>query len=196
MPFESRCFNITTLRWVISPTAPREIADYQVAHGDARDFGVTFIQQADQYSVQVLQSVVAVSLYLSDPLTPGTVMTSYTAGPAVNNEYPFILPITGAAIDTFMSGVTEPKAAAAQFRITTASGENRYNGTIYIAPKQGTSTTADPAAPDPAISKSEALGLFPTKERAPGSFDIWPTTTGRRFKVYWHDDGTFHGDEL
>lgn len=193
MPFESTCFNLGTGRWHLSPTGP-EIADYQVTHGNIRDFGVTFIWP-DGVAVE---SIAGVTLYLSDPLTPNDVMTSAPAGAAANNQYPFLLPVSGTDIDTFMpSSVTEPKAATAEFKFATSGGgENSYKGVIYIAPKQGTPATVIPIPDDPYLTVSAGTGMFTTKIMPVGGFIIWPLADGRQFKEYMHPDGTKHCDEI
>jgi len=193
---ENLYYNLSTRQWVASFDSPNQTANPTWGYGDARDFSVTFLQNTGARSVEVVQSVVGVQIALSDPSTPGTVLTSATAGTAVNNAFPFVLNLTGAGMATFMSGVVTPKNALLEFRVSTALGTNRYGSTIAVRPQQISDVTADPAAADRAIGFNEAGGIFVPKEWPAGMRMVMTTDSGRRFLFYPRDDGSFSGDEI
>ena len=162
MPLESYYFNLSSRKWVKSFDDPGETVAPQFGNTDSRDFGVTFLQSIAGSGVQVQASVVAAQIYIADPATPGTVITSATAGTASNNEFPFVLSITG--FTTFLSGVTKPKQALVEFRVTTASGVNRYVTYCFIAPNTSSDVVADTSAADRALGASEAAGIYVPKQ--------------------------------
>ncbi len=195
MSLESLAFNITTRKFIISPTVGQAIPAPVWGHNDVRDFGCTFVQTAGPGRIQVLTGVTSAQVNVSDPATPNTVLATYTAGPVVNNEYPFLLTL-GAALDTYMSGVTDRKQASGQFRLVTTTGENRYPFDLFISPKQATSTTPDTASLDGYWTQSQTNALFVPLEMAAGGTRILTSPSGRRFKESINDDGTVHYDEV
>lgn len=195
MSLESYYFNINTRKFVRSAQSAQSISPPVWGHNDVRDFGVTFVQPVGLGGVQVLTTITSVQVNVSSPSAPNTVLASYTAGTASNNEHPFLLTL-GSTLDAFMSGQTSPVEAIGQFRIVTATGENRYPFTLYIAPKQATATTADTSSEDGHLTKTETAALYMPKEVPAGGFQIWTTASGLKYKVYFHDDLTFHADRI
>jgi hypothetical protein len=194
MSFETYHFCITTRRFTRGATM-RDAGSPIWGHNDVRDFGVIFTESLAPGRATIITSITSAQVNVSAPTLPNSVLATYTAGTAVNNTHPFLLTL-GSGLDTFMTSVTEPKEAIGQFRLVTATGENRYPFTLYIAPKQATATTPDTASEDGYLTKSQTAGLYSPLEFAAGGYTIHTAPSGRRFKVYWHDDGTFHGDEL
>lgn len=183
MALENLYFEIKSRRFVRSHEEPQAVAPPVFGHGDTRDFGVTFLKRVSQSSFQVIQSIVSVQVGISATTAPNTILTSYTAGAAENNEHPFLLNCAS-PLDSFMSSETEEKEAIGQFRIVTTNGENRYPFTIYIAPKQLTATTVDSTADDPGLRKSEAGALYMPKEVPVGTRWIWTDeVTGQQYAV-------------
>lgn len=186
MSLEPLCYNLTTGQWILSVRSPQPVPSPFWAHGDARDFSVTFVRQTSKFEVEVVADAIAAQVALSDPAVPATVLTSDTADPSVDNAHPFVLAIAGASVDAFMVGVTatNPKATNLQFRIVTPQGESKFNTTIYLMPKTATGAVADAVPEDPALRKSEATGMFVTKELARGTVLRWPDEVdGRIFLI-------------
>lgn len=182
MSLEHYYFDIAIRQWVRSFDEPFPIDPPVWGNTDSRDFGVTFLMTTGAQSAAVLIAVVGASIHISDPATPGTVITSVTAGAAANNEFPFVLAITG--FTTFLSGKTTPQRAIAEFRIVTASGVNRYGTEVYIRPNQSTDVTADTSAADRALGTNEAAGVYVAKEWPAGGFMIvQDETDGSRYQV-------------
>lgn len=190
MSLESYYFNISREKWVRSFDEPTEVDSPIFGNTDARDFGVTFLKSIGEAStspVQVVQSVVSAQVYLAAPTAPETELTSATAGTAVNNEFPFVLAITGfgSFASGFMQSATTPQRVNCEFRLATAAGVNRYNTSVYIRPNASSDVTADTSAADPALGKSEAKGIYVPKEWPVGGFMIIPDAVdpARRYKV-------------
>jgi hypothetical protein len=164
MSLEKRYFNLSTLQWVQSFDSPNQVNSPTWGQGDARDFQVTFVESISATKVAVVESVVSAQVGLSNPATPSTLLTSATAGPAVNNAFPFVLNITGAGVTTFMNGETQAKNTLLEFRISTTLGTNRYRSQVFLSPQQITDATGDPAPPDRTLGFDEARGLYVPKE--------------------------------
>ena len=174
MPLETYHFNLTTRKWVKSADDPSPIDGGFPVFGntDTRDFAVRFLVQTSATAVEVVTSVVSAQIAISDPATPGTVITSATAGTADNNYFPFVLPISG--FTTFLSGVTSQKLATCEFRIATASGVNRYRTSVYISPNQTADAVADPTVADRAVGFEEMKGLVLMKQVPRYTVLEWP----------------------
>lgn len=174
MSLETYHFNLTTRLWVKSADDPSAIVGGYPVFGntDTRDFAVRFLASTSTTKVEVQTAVVSAQIAISDPATPGTVITSATAGTAENNYFPFVLPISG--FTTFLTGVTTPKIATAEFRVASAAGVNRYRTSIYIAPNQTSDAVADPTLADRAIGFEEGKGLFLLKQVPRYTVLEWP----------------------
>lgn len=194
MPFENYYFLLDTRRWVLSFDEPSETDPPVWDSGDTRDFGVTFLQRSGSVGVQVVQSVVAARVTISDPATPGTPITSVASSGASNNQFAFLLPMTG--FTTFLSGVQDLKAAAIEFLITTASGQNGYRSTVYVAPNQATGSTPPTSATQRYLDSDELAGAYLPKEVPSGTRMIWTDeVTGQRYAVGFAN-GQFRADLL
>lgn len=198
MSLENYYFNLTQKKWVSSFDQPTAIADAFPVFGntDSRDFSVTFLQNIGASQVEVVQAVVSAQIAISTPATPGTVITSATAGTAANNAFPFVLPISGAGVVAFMSGATTKQVALCEFRLASSLGTNRYQTKIFIAPNQTTDITADPAATDRALGFNEAGGIFLPKFVPQGTRILWPDeVTGVMYSIGLKN-GKLEADQL
>lgn len=163
MSLESLYFNISTRKFVRSSTSPQSVPPPVWGHNDVRDFGVTFVQSIGIGRVQVITSIASSQVNVSTVAAPNSVLATYTASPAVNNEHPFLLTL-GSSLDAAMSGQTTAVLFSGQFRIVTATGENRYPFEVYIVPKQATGTTPDTSSEDGYLTKSQQAALYLPKE--------------------------------
>lgn len=184
MPLERLYFDLSLRRFVTSFRTPQIIDAPVWGHGDIRDFGVTFLNRTDKYTVAVVDaSSISAQVGISATTAPGTLLASVTAGAAVNNEFPFALNL-GSTLDAFMLGETEEKEALGQFRIVTSLGESRFQFQVFISPKQLTTTSVDSTPDDPGLRKSEANALYMAKEVPVGTRQIWTDeVTGQVYNV-------------
>lgn len=194
MALEQLYFNISTARWIKSFDEPTDTNAPVVGHKDNRDFSVQFVRSLAVTAIEVVEDVVAAQYGLSD--SSGNFLTSATAGAVDNNHFPFVLPVTSAAITTLMTGKTTRQQVNAEFKLTTAAGTNRFFTTAFIAPQILVDAVPDPAVTEPAATMSEVIGVCAQKERPQAGADIWTDRiTGARYAVYV-ENRQFKFDEL
>lgn len=195
MPLETYFFNLSSPAdgWVNSFEQPTRVDAPIFGLNDNRDFEVVFLRQVSVSAVEKVQDVVSARIGLANG---ATALTSATAGTPDNLAFPFVLPVTSAALTTFMSGKTVKQRVDAEFKITTALGTNRFFTYLYVAPQILSDAVPDPAVEEPAITMSEASGVFVPKEPPVGMRMLWTDeTTGQRYSVGFRD-GKFVGDIL
>ena len=188
MPFESFYFNLTTREWALSFDEPTPVNPPVFDDGDTRDFGVTFLQTIGSgngsSSVRVVQSVVAARFSISNPSTPASPITSVSSSGSSTNDFALLLPMPG--FTSFLSGVSlsSPKLAICQFLITTATGQNSYDGLIFIRPSQYTGSAPTATPPQRFLDSDELAGAFMPKEVPAGTRMIWTDeVTGQKYAV-------------
>lgn len=171
MPAPDRLFvNLTDKAWALSFDQPSTAQPPIFFYKDNRDFSLTFLRMLDSRTAEVFPSVVGVKVGL---LNGTTTLTSATQTAIEGNEFRIVLPITGAAVDTFMSGKTTDQLVNFHVKLTTDLGTNRYKFQAYISPEGITDTVPDPTIDEPAVTMSQVTGVCLTKEIPADGFMIW-----------------------
>ena len=183
MSLENLTFNLSTGRFVRSSTSPTP-TDFPIfGYGDLRDFSITFVSAVSDTRVEVVQSVTSAKITLSNPATLAE-WTSADASAAVNNAFPFLLPVVSSNLTTFMSGKLTNQQSYCEFLLGTASGSNRYGSFVFIKPQLNTGVTAVAVVNDVALGKQEAQGIYIAKEVPQGTRMIWiDESTGQQYSV-------------
>jgi hypothetical protein len=190
MPLENLYFEIRSRQFVRSHESPTPIPPPVWGHGDTRDFGVTFLQRVSLTSYQVIQSVVSAEVSIAALTAPNTILTSYTAVGATNNEFPFLLNCA-TPLTALMGSATEDQQVRGMFRLITTAGEARYPFDLFIAPRGPTATTVDSTAEDPGLTKNTATGLFMPKEVPPGTRWVWTDEVTGELGYFGFRNGQF-----
>lgn len=173
--------NITDKEWALSFDDPSTAKFPVMFYKDNRHFSLTVLYKTDQRTVAVYPSVSAVKVAL---FNGSTVLTSATYDSIDGNEFIIVLPLTGSAMDSFMSTKTTDQLVDFHLLITTDKGQNRYKLKAYISPEGISATNPDPTIDEPAITMSQAQGVLLSKEWPQGGFMIvTDEVDGARFRV-------------
>lgn len=163
MPAPDRLFvNLTTKdqgynKWSRSFDDPSPAEFPIFFYKDLRDFSLTFLEMTSSRTAAVFPSVVGAKVAL---ISGGTTLTSAPQDSIEGNEFRFVLPMTGSAMDTFMSTKTVNQQVDFHVKITTDKGINRYKLVSYISPEGISDTVPDPSIVEPPITMSDATGVF------------------------------------
>jgi hypothetical protein len=189
---DSHVFNLTTGKWLRSSTDPTPIDPPAWAYGDTRSVEITFVRSGEGARVSVVQSLVSAQLILG---SPGSVLTSATAGtPTAAFAYPFTV-VMGAAVNTFLGQATS-KYTTIEFKLTDAVGAARYHGSLKVLQQVGSDALADPVTGDTALGFNQAQGIYISKEPDSGTRMIWTDeSTGQRYSVGF-SNGQFQANLL
>jgi hypothetical protein len=197
MAFERYYFNISTGEHVRSFDEPTPIDPPTFGNGDNRDFETIFLKSTGEASdgpVEIMQAVMGAQLWLAT--TALVALTNTSAGAAVNNAFPFVLPISGANVTTLMTGKTTKQLVLGEYKLTTADGTNSYDAKFYIKPRLNSDAVPDATVSEPAVTMSEVVGVSVPREWPAGTAIRATTTSGLRFLIYPGDDAQWHFDPI
>lgn len=193
---EEYTFNLTTKRWIESYSNPEPLSTgFPIwGYGDTRSINVTFVTQ-NGIDVQVVTSLLSARLGIASA-AGATVLTSATAGtPSAAWAFPFTVDMAQSGINTFLGSLTE-RMAVLEFRLADVIGPRRYQTQVKILQQVLSDTASDPIAPEVALTRNEAAGIYVPKEWPAGMRQIVTTDSGRQFINYPGDDGQWHLDPI
>jgi hypothetical protein len=194
---EDYYFDLTNNEWIESIENPEPLrTGYpEWGAGDVREATVTFVRR-NGISVIVEQSLTAAQIGVAGTLG-GAVLTSATAGtPSAAWAYPFTINFAVAAVTSFI-GTTEDKTGHLEFRLSTTAGPKRHRTRVRMMAQVLSDAVADPIAPEVALTRNEAAGIYLSKDGAAGEFKKWTSPDGTITKIqYLGNDGQMHFDDV
>ncbi len=177
-------FDLDRKQWIESFDNPVPLKTFFPVwgYGDVRAITVTFVRRAGN-SVTVEQSLVSAQLGIGTP--GGTVLTTATAGtPSAAFAYPFSVNMAQAAVNTYLGSALSKKAPL-EFRLSDATGPQRYQTQVTILQQLISDSVSDPIAPEVALTRNEASGIYVPKEWPAGMrMIVTDEATGERLAMY------------
>lgn len=191
---ETYFFNRRDRYFVRSVEEPTRVDPPEWAFGDVKSIAVTFLDPTSRGRSEVVTSLTGVQIGIG---TPGsTVVTSATAGtPSASFAYPFTIALNLTAVNNFL-GSELRKQATLEFRVSDATGPNRYRATIFLLQQLLSDAVVDPAPPELALGQNQARGIYVAQDGVAGASRILRSPSGYRVLEYYGDDKQMHYDPL
>ncbi len=188
-------FNVTTQSFITSLSVATAVGTLEWYSGDTKHILLKLVKNgsAGSSSVDVVPAS-GLGLVVALGTPGGATLTSVTPGAAVNDLYTFDLPLTTAAIATFVAGGSQNTTL--EFQTSDAGLFQRYQTPLRLKPAVVSGTLTDPPAGATAISTDSANATFVRKVGVAGDVQIMTSPSGLQFEFYVGDDGQPHFDAI